>query len=295
MTTPAFQNSFTSASTIFATMINSNWADWVSILGGGTYSFNVGNLTAQTATISGNVSLGTGSSQTVSMNGYLNTHLIGSGVDLGTTTLPFGNAYVDNGTSHAGALYFDGGTTAYVDMTSGATSLEFGGFSYIDFNSGAVTNAATFTATNVTIGTDITASGMVYGNRANYFFRNQSLQIQSSTTKWVGIEVSTSVSMAYLVIRTGSVATIGYNILNCQLLNGPSLIGVRLYQNGSSIYTIMSATVTSDGVANSGVISLTKNSYPVNASDTIGVVIDTYTPGTGTFNFDISVDLYEDS
>lgn len=298
MTTPALPNSFTSANTIFATAINSNYTTWLSILVDGTYTHTVGGFNATTATISGNVTIGSGVSQFAAFNGAFNTHLIGSGVNVGSVTYPVGAAYVDYNTTHAGTVYFNAGTSQYIQVSSAGTSMELGGYSFVDYNSGAVTNVATLTASDVTLGTDITVSGLVYGSKVIYEFHAKSLIRSESTTSFVGVGgvayVATNISMGYLVIRSGSIANIEYNIINQNIVS-TGLASVRLYHNGSSIYTIASFTASATSALNTGVISFARNSYVVNASDTIGIAFDSYTTSTQVYQAYFLVELYEDS
>lgn len=292
MTTPAFPNSFVSANTIFATAINSNYTTWLSILVDGTYTFSIGNLTANSINVSGNVVIGSGVSQFVNFNGAFNTHLVASESDLGVSSYPFGDVYVDFGTSHAGTVYFNAGTSQYMQVTSGGTTNNWGGFTTVNFGSGTVSGVSLLATTDITAGTDINISGLVLGQRTAYYLNT--VQQYFGNTSFVGYPTPT-LNAGFKVIRSGSVAGINFFIMNEDSSPASSFTGIiDLYKNNTLFYTMTTINLSAFSDTNTYIVSFARNSFTVSGGDVLGIGMKSFSTGAYVV-IDSCVELYEDS
>lgn len=84
--------------------------------------------------IRGDVTLGSSSTNTISIQGRISTDLDPSTAasrDLGDTSFPWHAIYLDGSTNDGGAVYFDSGTTEFLKSNAAGTILDIGGFTSI--------------------------------------------------------------------------------------------------------------------------------------------------------------------
>lgn len=98
MTSPTVTNTFSGATTISSSQVNQNFTDIINALTDGSKSFSIDALTcASAATLNGNVTLGSSSSKTLTVNAVLSSTIaIGANntYDIGAATLALAGIYL---------------------------------------------------------------------------------------------------------------------------------------------------------------------------------------------------------
>ena len=153
-----------------------NFNDVVNGTTDATKDFSIAGLTTVTGssvTLNGNITLGASTAKTITYTGRVASNIDPSAAAtylLGSATLPWQSISLDRAATDGGAIYFDGGTTAFIKSDASHADLDLGGFTSLDLNAIALkgTGAIAPNATaSVAIGTTaLTYTGLFLDNDA---------------------------------------------------------------------------------------------------------------------------------
>jgi len=136
---PSVTYTFTDATTIVHSEVNQNFTDIINGISDGTKDITISAFTANgAATFNGAVTLGNATGDDITITGR-----IASDIDpktaatntLGDATQTWRALYVDNGATDSGTIYFDAGSTYFIQGNTAI--LDIGGFTSLDLNTTA--------------------------------------------------------------------------------------------------------------------------------------------------------------
>lgn len=157
MAAPSVTYTFSNSTTADATQVNTNFTDLVNSLSDGLKDLTISSLSTATiavsgaATFNGTVALGNATSDDITVTGYIASAILpktSGSYSLGSTAQNWDALYLDKGATNAGSIYFDAGTTKYIQGNAAGTILTIGGFTSM------VPPAAINAAGALTIGTN---------------------------------------------------------------------------------------------------------------------------------------------
>lgn len=127
---------FSNGSTADATEVNTNFTDIINGTSDGTKDFSINALTcAGAATLNGDVTLGNATSDDVTITGRIASDIdpkTAASNTLGDATQTWQALYLDNTATDGGTIYFDGGSTEYIQSIADGSDLLIGGFTGLD-------------------------------------------------------------------------------------------------------------------------------------------------------------------
>lgn len=129
----AVTNTFVTGTTFSSTKMNTNFDDIIDGLSDGTKDLNLINLeTKGTVTINGNTVFGTTSADKIYIYTRLKSNIILDGFNLGNATYPFKELFLnESSVTNGGTIYFNGGTSSYIQSDTTSNILTIAGFSGI--------------------------------------------------------------------------------------------------------------------------------------------------------------------
>jgi hypothetical protein len=157
MAAPSVTYTFSNSTTADATQVNTNFTDLVNSLSDGLKDLTISSLNTATLTVSGaatfngTVALGNATSDDITVTGYIASAILpktSGSYSLGSTAQNWDALYLDKGATNSGSIYFDAGTTKYIQGNAAGTILTIGGFTSM------VPPAAINAAGALTIGTN---------------------------------------------------------------------------------------------------------------------------------------------
>lgn len=140
MPAPSVTYSFTNGTASDATAVNTNFTDLVNALSDGQKDITVSSVTTATLTVSGvasfngAVNLGNATGDDITVTGYIASDLLpktAGTASLGSSTQTWEDIYLDEGATNGGTIYFDAGTTKYIQSNAAGTILTIGGFTTV--------------------------------------------------------------------------------------------------------------------------------------------------------------------
>lgn len=157
MAAPSVTYTFSNSTTADATQVNTNFTDLVNSLSDGLKDLTISSLSTATiavsgaATFNGTVALGNATTDDVTITGYIASDILPKTTgtaSLGSATQAWEDIYLDEGATNGGSVYFNAGTTSYIQSNAAGTILTIGGFTSM------VPPAAINAAGALTIGTN---------------------------------------------------------------------------------------------------------------------------------------------
>lgn len=157
MAAPSVTYTFSNSTTADATQVNTNFTDLVNSLSDGLKDLTVSSLGTATITVSGaatfngTVALGNATTDDVTITGYIASDILPKTTgtaSLGSATQAWEDIYLDEGATNGGSVYFNAGTTSYIQSNAAGTVITVGGFTSM------VPPAAINAAGALTIGTN---------------------------------------------------------------------------------------------------------------------------------------------
>jgi hypothetical protein len=146
MANPSVTYTFTNGTSADGPEVSQNFTDLINSLTDGTKDITINDLTTN-----GNTTLGSNSSDTLSVNALVDANFLSDGTaTIGTTANPWPSLYLDNAATDGGAIYFDAGSTEYIKANAAGTELDFGGFTTMTFGETTAFNIGDGTDANVT-------------------------------------------------------------------------------------------------------------------------------------------------
>ncbi|MBP6151890.1 MAG: hypothetical protein KA413_00295 [Candidatus Methylopumilus sp.] len=156
MAAPSVTYTFSNSTTADATQVNTNFTDLVNSLSDGLKDLTVSSLGTATITVSGaatfngTVALGNATTDDVTITGYVASDILPKTTgtaSLGSATQAWEDIYLDEGATNGGSVYFNAGTTSYLQSSADGATLTVGGFTTV--STPAVSSAGSFTGTNL--------------------------------------------------------------------------------------------------------------------------------------------------
>jgi hypothetical protein len=165
MAAPSVTYTFSNSTTADATQVNTNFTDLVNSLSDGLKDLTISSLNTATLTVSGaatfngTVALGNATTDDVTITGYIASDILPKTTgtaSLGSATQAWEDIYLDEGATNGGTIYFDAGTTKYLQSDATGATLTIGGFTTLSTANniaitGASSNLLLGTATEYTI------------------------------------------------------------------------------------------------------------------------------------------------
>ncbi len=156
MAAPSVTYTFSNSTTADATQVNTNFTDLVNSLSDGLKDLTVSSLGTATITVSGaatfngTVALGNATTDDVTITGYIASDILPKTTgtaSLGSATQAWEDIYLDEGATNGGSVYFNAGTTSYLQSSADGATLTVGGFTTV--STPAVSSSGSFTGTNL--------------------------------------------------------------------------------------------------------------------------------------------------
>lgn len=142
MAAPSYTYTLTNGTTADASEVQQNFTDILNGISDGTKDLSINALTvAGTATLNGDVNLGNATGDSITVTGRFASSLVPStsaANDLGTSSLCWQHLYLDNGATDGGTIYFNGGTSQYLQCSADGTEIDIGGFSSVDLGANTI-------------------------------------------------------------------------------------------------------------------------------------------------------------
>lgn len=137
MAAPSVTYTFSNSTTADATQVNTNFTDLVNSLSDGLKDLTISSLSTATiavsgaATFNGTVALGNATTDDVTITGYIASDILPKTTgtaSLGSATQAWEDIYLDEGATNGGSVYFNAGTTSYIQSSADGATLTVGGF-----------------------------------------------------------------------------------------------------------------------------------------------------------------------
>lgn len=149
MPAPSVTYSFTNGTAADATAVNTNFTDLVNALSDGLKDITVSSVTTATLTVSGiasfngAVNLGNATGDDITVTGYIASDLLpktAGTASLGSSTQTWEDIYLDEGATNGGTIYFNAGTSSYIQSSADGATLTIGGFTGVSLLGATITN-----------------------------------------------------------------------------------------------------------------------------------------------------------
>lgn len=228
MAAPSVTYTFSNSTTADATQVNTNFTDLVNSLSDGLKDLTISSLNTATLTVSGaatfngTVALGNATTDDVTITGYIASDILPKTTgtaSLGSATQAWEDIYLDEGATNGGTIYFDAGTTKYIQSNAAGTILTIGGFTSMvppaAINAaGALTIGTNGSTTALTLSTAQVATfagDIVLPSSGNIYPGDTTSQLDlfggSNTTSGTLIRINGSGNGGSIVVNTGSGTT----------------------------------------------------------------------------------------
>lgn len=135
MASPTLTYTLSNGSTADATQVMQNLNDLLNGITDGTKDLSISALTcAGTVTLNGAVTLGNATGDDITVTGYVASNVLpktNAAYDLGSSAQNWQALYLDDGATTGGTIYFDAGTTKYLQSSADGATATFGGFTTV--------------------------------------------------------------------------------------------------------------------------------------------------------------------
>lgn len=235
MAAPSVTYTFSNSTTADATQVNTNFTDLVNSLSDGLKDLTISSLNTATLTVSGaatfngTVALGNATTDDVTITGYIASDILPKTTgtaSLGSATQAWEDIYLDEGATNGGSVYFNAGTTSYIQSNAAGTILTIGGFTSM------VPPAAINAAGALTIGTNGNTTALTLSTAQAATFASSVTTTSYYYTKGDGSDTAGSSNTGILFSNTAA------NRYITQQLDASNNLLIGRY-NGSAWATIV--------------------------------------------------------
>lgn len=180
MAAPSVTYTFSNSTTADATQVNTNFTDLVNSLSDGLKDLTISSLNTATLTVSGaatfngTVALGNATTDDVTITGYIASDILPKTTgtaSLGSATQAWEDIYLDEGATNGGTIYFNAGTTDYIQCSADGATLTVASMAITSSVSVALTgttnNLGTITSGVWNAGA-VTSSGGISGTTGTF-------------------------------------------------------------------------------------------------------------------------------
>lgn len=283
MAAPSVTYTFSNSTTADATQVNTNFTDLVNSLSDGLKDLTISSLNTATLTVSGaatfngTVALGNATTDDVTITGYIASDILPKTTgtaSLGSATQAWEDIYLDEGATNGGSVYFNAGTTSYIQSNAAGTILTIGGFTSM------VPPAAINAAGALTIGTNGSTTALTLSTAQAATFASSVTTSSYYYTKGDGSDTAGSSNTGILFSNTAA------NRYITQQLDASNNLLIGRY-NGSTWATIIKLN-QDQSILPSGLLDLSTSTagqikFPASQNASADAnTLDDYEEGTWT-------------